>query len=773
MPDIPGFSVSAAAGFCTSARCERAGSEHRRQQRDARAHPPAPSSSGRRVRGGADSLVDRDQDRRADHAVPRHREAPAPVGLGEGVADAPCGGPVSQRARRDERQTPADRPTAPAAAPAERRGDRPALERERVAQAAEPAARVSSVTPSRRRRRAPATSRVVELVEQLASPAPATAPQAARRRRSRSLVAASAQAAITSPQGAPVGNTNVPRLPRVCTLGRQGATARMHLDLPAGADARQLVVVGDALAGARDQHERARPSARGFAHDASLEAGVPWRSGRSEPRSRAGAASAASSSSRAPTPARRRASRASPRPHRARPATSAASCPSAGRPCAPRPVLPASPRARRSGGRARRGSAQAPPRGASAARRASCGAHQAGVPLSHERLERGGVAIRDGAHRLAVHAIGADDAPDRGRRAARPRRAAARSPCPPSRARAGPRPSSRRRAPRPSGARATRSPARSCRARNSDGSQGAVPRRSSRSRPARASEAVREGRLRIRLERGDQRRGAVRQQLVVGIEQQHERSACFQESAIARGREALVGAVHDELQSASVVAPPEGRAARPPTRPSSSRRRRRPRAPRQLPQARSRLPQPRTPPGRSSGSPRSARVRADRPSPREVVADRRRPNALAHGACAPPPQPRLPPRRRTRGAPRRARVPGPELRTRTAVRDGCLCLTEAIASASGVTSRGAASRRPSADDAHAFPALVVGQQPAQRVGKSGARCDRNFLAGLQGSEVRLRSRDHDGSVHAPQARARTNPSPVPLPAAARRARRRS
>ena len=82
-----------------------------------------------------------------------------------------------------------------------------------------------------------------------------------------------------------------------------------------------------------------------------------------------------------------------------RPATSAASCPSAGRPGRARPVLPASPRARRAGGRARRGSAPAPPRGASAARRASCGVHQAGVTLSQERHRARRRGVRDGAHR--------------------------------------------------------------------------------------------------------------------------------------------------------------------------------------------------------------------------------------------------------------------------------------------------------------------------------------------------------------------------------------
>ena len=112
---------------------ERRVAEHRGQQRDARAHPPAFLLERRRVSCGADTLVDRDQDGRADHAVPRQREAPAPVGLGEGVARAPvrwAGG--QQRIATSGKRPPIDPQHLPPLRQ-ERRGDRPALECECVA----------------------------------------------------------------------------------------------------------------------------------------------------------------------------------------------------------------------------------------------------------------------------------------------------------------------------------------------------------------------------------------------------------------------------------------------------------------------------------------------------------------------------------------------------------------------------------------------------------------------------------------------------------------
>ena len=146
---------------------ERRFAEHRGQQCDARAHPPAFLLERRRLPCGADPLVDRDQDGRADHAVPRQREAPAPVGLGEGVARAPVRRAGGQQRVATSGKRPAIDPQHLPPLRRERRGDRPALERERVAQAAEPASGALERDAVVAQEARSGDVRVVELVEQL------------------------------------------------------------------------------------------------------------------------------------------------------------------------------------------------------------------------------------------------------------------------------------------------------------------------------------------------------------------------------------------------------------------------------------------------------------------------------------------------------------------------------------------------------------------------------------------------------------------------------
>ena len=98
-----------------------------------------------------------------------------------------------------------------------------------------------------------------------------------------------------------------------------------------------------------------------------------------------------------------------------------------------------------------------------------------------------------------------------------------------------------------------RSPARSCRGGRAPDPTATVPRRSWHSSPTRASIPYAKAASGAPLQRAIERQGAVRQQLVVGVEQEHERSARFRESAIARTREAGVVRVLDELQRSFVV----------------------------------------------------------------------------------------------------------------------------------------------------------------------------------------------------------------------------
>ena len=161
-----------------------------------------------------------------------------------------------RRARRGARRRPADRPRAPAGARGQRARDRPAVEREGVARTAEAAARRlerDSVEPEQ-----PSADNVARARARraTASRCASDCTAGSSTKTMRSPVAASAQAAITSPQGAPGGKTTVPRLSRACALGRHGATARITSISRPAHDASQLLVVGDALAGPRNEHER-------------------------------------------------------------------------------------------------------------------------------------------------------------------------------------------------------------------------------------------------------------------------------------------------------------------------------------------------------------------------------------------------------------------------------------------------------------------------------------------------------------------------------------
>ena len=287
---------------------ERRVAEHRGEQRDARAHPPAFLVERRRVSRRADALVDRDQDRRADHAVPRQREAPAPVGLGQGVARAPvrwAGG--QQRVAASGKRPPIDPEHAAAARGASVRGDRPALERECVAQAAEPAACALERDAVVAQEARSGDVGVVELVEQLRHARERLDGRAARRRRSARSSPPRHRPRSRRPTASPWETRARRDCPACARSAATGAMASSTSSSRAGRDARQLVVVGDAAAGARDQHERRR--AARFPRT-SLK-GVPWPPDDPSRAGRGGGASASSSSSRAPTRARRRANRAS------------------------------------------------------------------------------------------------------------------------------------------------------------------------------------------------------------------------------------------------------------------------------------------------------------------------------------------------------------------------------------------------------------------------------------------------------------------------------
>ena len=213
----------------------------------------------RRGAAAADALVDRDQERRADDAVAGEREPPAPVGLGQHVADADVRrtGEEQRVASRGERAA-VDPEHLPALV-GQRARDRAAVERERVARAAEAAAaglERDAVAPQQARARHVG---VIELVEQLAATraSDCTAGSSTKTMRScaRRLRAGRDHVA---PGGAWREHERAAAGGATCALARQGANARMTSTSRPATMRASSSSVGHALARARDEHERER-----------------------------------------------------------------------------------------------------------------------------------------------------------------------------------------------------------------------------------------------------------------------------------------------------------------------------------------------------------------------------------------------------------------------------------------------------------------------------------------------------------------------------------
>ncbi len=265
--------------------------------------------------------------------------------------------------------------------------------------------------------------------------------------------------------------------------------------------------------------------------------------------------------------------------------------------------------------------------------------------------------------------------------------------------------------------------------------------------PEARHEAVRECGLGVGVERGDQRRRPVREERVIGVEQEHERRARLAEAAVARRGEAGVGAVLDELQAAlgscasRSRAHDLGRAVRGAVVDDDDLERPRATAASALATAAAtnsawpKLGITTLTAGFAAAAQPAVVVTRSAPLPEATA---RRARAASAAACA----------AAASGASAVAAGLGGRAgrRERTARVRREVRSTAAIASASGVTSSGAASRLRERGRTHALAAPVVGEQRgAAQSAKPGPSPPRR-LAGLERAEVRLRRRHHDRAV---------------------------